>query len=165
MQSGDPASDDDTWLRPITNSNHLRDGGTRVHHGEFKKWFAAPDDRDKKWKLEISGRLLSLISSISEDAQLKVATQQERLRSKGKTVPSSICYIGVLQGEVSTLRRTANMRCDVIYEPTDDNAHANIVIYDKGPDQILTIVDSLARVLHLLDHSQVSSHPRLAARA
>jgi hypothetical protein len=169
VQSGDRASNDDTWLRPVTNTNHLRDGAKRVHHGEFKKWLGPPDDNNRPWKLELSGRLLSLVTSISADAYHKVAIQQANLLGQHKPIPSGLSYCGLLHSEVRNLRSLPDLDCDVIFEPTEepilDPAHANIVIYDKGPEQIMTVMASLVTALQLLPAAEVGSHPILGKRA
>ena len=162
MQAGDPATDNDVWLRPVTNSSHLKGGGSRIHHGELKKWLGPPDDAAKPWKLELSGRLLSLANSISADAKSKVDRQRQSLNDRGLDIPSSIQYCGVLYRKVADVRAIIEMTCDVIFEPTGiDPAHANIVVMDRGRDQILTVGDFFATFLTLVPAQQVASHPTL----
>lgn len=77
MLAGNPADGEDTWLRSVTNTKHLRKGGG-VHHAQFKKWLGPPDDVNAGWKLELSGRLLSLVNSIGADARMSVEAQKNK---------------------------------------------------------------------------------------
>jgi hypothetical protein len=147
----------------ITNETHIKRG--IVHHGEFKKWLGPPDDPQRPWKLELSGRLRSLVGSISQDADQKVKTQQAKLVAANRPVPSAIKYCGILYSAVEQIRETADLDCDVIYEPTEDTAHANIVIRDKGPSEILTVTDILLRRLKLLRETEVANDPMFSSCA
>jgi hypothetical protein len=163
LHAGDPADGADTWLRSVTNSTPARKG--RVHHAEFKKWLGPPDDAEAKWKLELSGQLLLLVKSISADAKKRVESQQNKLKAAGKPVPSSLVFSGVLHNKVDAIRRIAVIACDVIYDPQPDNdAHANIVIFDKGLDEILTVTDALMENLIWLLPAQISADPILSVR-
>lgn len=162
MHAGDQADGADIWLRSVTNSTHVRKG--RVHHAEFKKWLCPPDDAKAEWKLELSGQLLSLVKSISADAQKRVESQQNKLKAAGKPVPSALVFSGVLHSKVDAIRRIAVIACDVIYDPQpDDDAHANIVIFDKGPDEILTVTETLMENLTWLLPAQIGADPILSA--
>jgi hypothetical protein len=161
VNSGDPADSEDTWLRPITNETHIKRGA--VHHGEFKKWLGPPDDAQKPWKLEFSGRLRSLVGSISQDANQKVEAQKAKLRAANKPVPSAIKYCGILHSGVEHIREIADLDCDVIYEPTEDTAHANIVIKDKGAGEILTVTDILLRHIKFLRETEVANDPMFSS--
>jgi len=155
VEAGDAAEPDDVWLRPITNETHLK--RTKVHHGALKKWIGPPDDPAKPWKLEVSGRLRSLVDSISADAIRKVDAQKAKLIASSKKVPSALKYCGIIYSTVEDVRAIADFQGDVIFDPTvDDPAHANIVIRDKGPDEILTVTDVLIRNLTFLSADQVA---------
>jgi hypothetical protein len=157
VTSGDAAAPDDVWLRPITNETHLKP--TAVHHGALKKWIAPPDDPTKPWKLEVSGRLRSLVGSVSSDAIQKVESQKANLAAANKNIPSAIRYCGILYSTVEDVRAITDFNGDVIYEPTaDDTAHANIVIRDKGASEILTVTDVLIKKLILLKAEQVAQN-------
>lgn len=157
MNSGEPAASDDSWLRPITNETHIRHGA--VHHAQFKRWLASPRDPSRPWKLELSGRLCSLVTSVSEDADERVRQQQERLKASNKAVPSAIKYCGVLHAPADYIRQTNGLDCDVIYDPTkEDIAHAVIVIRDKGQDQILTVTEILLTRLQFLARDEISQN-------
>jgi hypothetical protein len=157
VNSGDPAAPDDIWLRAITNENHIRRTG--VHHAELKKWLGPPDDSTKPWKLELSGRLRSLVGSISKDALEKVAAQKAKLIASNKSVPSTIKYCGVVHSTVDGIKSIADFDGDVIYDPTEDLAHANIVVRDKGPNEILTVTDVLLKHLTFLMEPDVVNSP------
>ena len=162
MDAGDPADSADTWLRSVTNSTHVRKGW--VHHAEFKKWLGPPDDAKAKWKLELSGQLLSLVKSINADAQKRVESQQNKLKAAGKPVPSVLVFSGVLHNKVEAIRKIAVFACDVIYDPQpDDDAHANIVIFDKGPDEILTVTETLLENLLWVLPAAIGTDPTLSA--
>ena len=163
MNAGDTAAPDDVWLRPITNETHIKRSG--VHHGEFKKWIAPPDDPAKPWKLEISGRLRSMVGSISKDAMEKVATQKAKLLAANKKVPSAIKFCALLHSTVEDIRSITDFDGDVIYDPTEDLAHANIVVRDKGPSEILTVTDALSKHLTFLQVSDVAASPLFSSCA
>jgi hypothetical protein len=155
VNSGDAAAPDDVWLRAVTNEKHLKP--TAVHHGALKKWIAPPDDPTKPWKLEVSGRLRSLVGSVSSDARQKVESQKANLAAANKNIPSAIRYCGILYSTVEDIRAITDFNGDVIFEPTaDDAAHANIVIRDKGASEILTVTDVLMKKLILLKAEQVA---------
>jgi hypothetical protein len=163
MNAGDPAAPDDVWLRPITNETHLRRSG--VHHGELKKWVGPPDDPAKPWKLEISGRLRSMVSSISKDAIQKAEAQRAKLLAANKKVPSAIKYCGLLHSTADDIRSITEFDGDVIYDPTEDLAHANIVVRDKGPSEILTVTEALLKHLTFLQVSDVAQSPLFSSFA
>jgi hypothetical protein len=156
LNAGDPADDGDTWLRPVTNSKHLRRGGG-VHHAAFKKWLEPPDDPQAGWKLEVSGQLLSLIDNIVDEAQKRVTDQQEKFRAKGERVPSVLQFCGVLCENVARIGSLPLLNCDVIFDPKPkDFAHANLVVRDKGLDEILTVIDALLTSLTWVPKDQIA---------
>jgi hypothetical protein len=162
VNSGDPADDPDVWLRAVTNSNHIRRG--RVHHAEFKKWLAPPDDPKAGWKLEISGQLLSLVDNICNQAEERVEGQRKKLRAAGKAVPSCLIFCGVLYAKVDAIRKIRVLKCDVICDPQpEDGAHANVVVLDKGPDEILTVTDTLLETLAWVLAAQIGNDPKLSS--
>ncbi len=161
MKAGDPADDADTWLRAVTNSTHVRRGG--VHHAEFKKWLSPPDDPQAGWKLEISGQLLSLVGNIADRAEKRVEAQKDKLKSGGKPVPSALRFCGVLYANVAKVRSLSQLKCDVIYDPQpNDIAHANIVVLDKGPGEILTVTATLLESLIWVPNDEIGAHQVLS---
>lgn len=163
MNAGDAAASDDIWLRPVTNENHLK--RKAIHHGALKKWIAPPDDPLKPWKLEVSGRLLSKIGSISADAVHQVELQKANLIAAKKNVPSDLEYCGILHPTAESIRSIPDFDGDVIYDPTDDPAHANIVIKDKDKSEILTVTDVLIKNLIFLEPDQVAASAIFSACA
>jgi hypothetical protein len=162
LKAGDPADDADTWLRAVTNSTHIRRGG--VHHAEFKKWLSPPDDPQAGWKLEISGQLLSLVGNIADRAQKRVDEQKDKLKAKGKDVPSALQFCGVLHAKVAKVRSLLQLSCDVIYDPQpSDDAHANIVILDKGADEIMTVIDALLDCVAWVPKDQIGANQALSS--
>lgn len=160
MKAGEPADDADTWLRAVTNYSHVRQG--RIHHAEAKKWLSPPDDPQAKWKLEISGELLSLVDDIVGRARERVAAQQEKLKAAGKPVPSVLQFCGILHAKAKVIRSVTGLKCDVIYDPQpNSDAHANLVVLDKGPDDILTVVATLLDTLVWVPQDQVSADQTL----
>jgi hypothetical protein len=164
VEDGDPAAIEETWLRPVTNETHLVRRQS-VHHGSLKKWLGPPEDATKPWKLELSGRLLSLVETISGDAANKVESQRAKLAAAGKGIPSALQYCGILHSSVEAIRAITDFSADVIYEPNEDEAHANIVVRDKDASEILTVVDTLRRKLVFLDAEKVPQTPVFAAQA
>lgn len=164
MQSEAPATDDDIWLRAVTNANHVRKNG--VYRGQLKHWLAPPDDIQKPWKLELSGRLLSIIRSISQDAERRVSLQRDKLAQQGKSVPSDIKYCGIVHAKVGDIRGSSLCRFDVVPDQQpDDDAHANIIVIDKGADEILTVVEVLLEVLIWLSKDEVATHAAFSSKA
>ncbi len=163
MNAGDAAEPDDIWLRPVTNETHLK--GKMVHHGALKKWITPPDDPLKPWKLEFSGRLRSMITGISADAINKVESQKAKLIATKKKIPSALKYCGILHIPVESVRSIPEFNGDVIYDPTNDPAHANIVIKDKDVSDILTVTEVLIRNLVFLESSLVAANATFSARA
>ena len=48
--------------------------------------------------------------------------------------------------------------CDVIFDPQRDHqAHANIVVFDKGPDEILTVTNTLLENLTWVTPAQIAA--------
>jgi hypothetical protein len=162
LKSGDPADDADTWFRAVTNSTHVRRG--RVHHAEFKKWLSPPDDPQSGWKLEISGQLLSLIRNIADRAEKRVEEQKDKLKAAGKPVPSVLQFFGVLYAKAAKVRSLPQLKCDVIYDPQpNDIAHANIVVFDKGSDEILTVTAALLDNLTWVPKDQIGADQALSS--
>jgi hypothetical protein len=54
---------------------------------------------------------------------------------------------------------------DVIYDPTADTAHANIVVRDKGPTEILTVTEALLKHLTFLQVRDVAQSPLFSSCA
>jgi hypothetical protein len=132
--------------------------GEHVHHAQFKKWLSPPDDPQAGWKLEISGQLFSLVGNIVQEGERRVEYQKERLKAVGKSVPSVLQFCGVLCGNAAKLRSLPELKCDVIYDPKpNDNAHANIVVFDKGADEILTVTATLLEKLVWVPKDQVGA--------
>jgi hypothetical protein len=100
--------------------------------------------------------LRSLVDSISADAIQKVDAQKAKLIASNKKVPSALRYCGILYSTVEDVRAITEFQGDVIFEPTDDPAHANIVIRDKGPAEILTVTDVLIQKLTFLSVDQAA---------
>ncbi len=163
MNPGNAAAPEDIWLRPITNETHLK--RRSIHHGALKKWITPPDDPSKPWKLEVSGRLKSKIQSISLDAHQKVETQKSNLTAAGKNVPSALKYCGIVHSLVDAIRSIPDFDGDVVYDPNEDPAHANIVIRDLGLGEVLTVTDVLVRKLTFLDPNDVASSATFSACA
>jgi hypothetical protein len=158
------ANDEDVWLRAITNANHLRQG--KIHRSQLKHWLSPPDDKAKPWKLELSGRLLSLLQSISSDADRRLHAQKEKLARDGKAVPSDLRYCGIVHAEVLEIRGCTTCRFDVVPDQNDDDdAHTNIVVVDKGEDEILTVAEALADILKWLSPEKLGEHPVFSSKA
>jgi hypothetical protein len=160
---GDAADDADVWCRSVTNTSHVKKG--KVHHAEFKKWLSPPEDRWSTWKLELSGRLLSLVGSIAADANRRLELQKQRLEASGKPFPACFQYVGTLHAVVSKVRVCSTIDCDVLWRPNEDEAHANIVVYDKDENEILTVSDFLLDLLTWTPAADVPKQPALRAKA
>jgi hypothetical protein len=86
------------------------------------------------------------------------------LAAAGKNVPSSIEFAGILFALVENLCALISIKCEVIYDPNEDDAHANIVIYDKGLDEVLTVTDALLETLTFVRPSQLTAHAEFVDR-
>ncbi|MGH6642963.1 hypothetical protein [Hypericibacter sp.] len=164
LQTGEPAEGSDVWIRAVTNTTHVRK--TAIHHGQFKKWLGPPNEAGGSWKVELSGRLLSLVESISADANRRIGIQKDKLIADGKPVPSALQYCGVLYCIVDSVRQSTFASCDVLYDPQpDDTAHSNVVVRDKDMGEILTLIDEFLGMLTWVPNSSVQSNATLAPKA
>jgi hypothetical protein len=106
--------------------------------------------------------LLSLLDSIANRAEKRVDDQRKKLQAEGKSVPSSIQFWGILSANVATIRSILLLDCDVIYDPEpDDPAHANVVVRDKGPDEILTVTEAILASLDLIPRAKIDAYQAL----
>jgi hypothetical protein len=81
------------------------------------------------------------------------------------SVLSCLVFSGVLHSKVDAIRKIAVLACDAIYDPQpDDTAHANIVVFDKGPEEILTVTNTLLENLIWVTHTQIAGDPILAPK-
>jgi hypothetical protein len=65
----------------------------------------------------------------------------------------------VIHSTAGDIKSITDFDGDVIYDPTEDLAHANIVVRDKGPSEILTVTDVLLRHLTFLNEADVANNP------
>jgi hypothetical protein len=82
---------------------------------------------ERTWVLEASGRLLSLARSIRQDADERARKANEAIANANRRNRS---FRGIRSAQVATLRNGA--RLDVFSEPTEDPAHANIVVLSEA---------------------------------
>ena len=68
LSDGDPASDDDTWFRVITDEEYLRADG-RLKNRAFTGKAIAPPKGEREWQHELSGRLLSFALNVETEAK------------------------------------------------------------------------------------------------
>lgn len=154
LEAGESAEDSDTWFRMATMKDHVREN-KRIHHAMFKgrKAITAPESPSNTWKAEISGRLLSIADSICDHAEQRIneiKTEQE----KNNFSTSKTRFMGIAHSKVSNLREFPHAETNVIFEPVDDDdAHANLVFFDKEPSDFfpegkdLTLINSLIEQL------------------
>lgn len=147
LEAGKPARDEDTWFRYITNRRHLRRDG-KLNHAAFKG--RALVSSGQCW--ELSGRLLSLAGAI-EDVRKHGANHAEAIRSthiaQGRSGKEFV-FVGVLYSVVSAIR-SYRLTADVVYDPTEDLAHANVVFPEVRLDNELpaAFLDDLAEMFEV----------------
>jgi hypothetical protein len=113
----------------------------------------------------MSGQLLSIVNNIEQQAQRRVEAQKDKLRASGKNAPSALQFCGVLHAKVVKIRSLSQPKCDVIYDPKkpDDDAHANLVVRDKGLEEILTVTDALLECLIWVPKDQIGTDQALSS--
>ena len=111
LNPGDCAEPQNTWLRMITNPNYLKNDGT-IHHSAFRGKAISPPDANKAWALELSGALLSLVPDLLTYGQMQCGDR----------------FLGFMFQGVENLRNQ-ELATDVVFTPTSDEAHADLVAY------------------------------------
>src|SRR5262245_58082192 len=118
LRDGDPAELSDVWTRVLTNNGYWKKDGT-LHNSAFGgKAIAPPNEKNRPWAHELSGRLLSLIKNLEkESSEFCVAFKCE--------------FAGIMFQKVENLRsEVSGFRTDVIYTPKDaDIAHSDFVSF------------------------------------
>ena len=146
------AKSDDTWFRPITNSKDIKrrdDGRLRIHHSYFGR-FDGPTKESAPYKAELSGRLRSLAGTADEiRANGREHANRRRERMDGES--SSIVFAGIASATVKAIRNWSFVQSDVYHSPTgtglgreNDRAHADLVMVDKNPKDVVAFKDQLA---------------------
>lgn len=124
------------YLHPEGKTGHVK-------HSAFKhpRFFRSVENQ--KWKSELSGRLLSLTGNIVVEGEayveaIKQNQQQDHIKKKIK-------LIGKVAARVQNIRDQKDYPADVIYNPTEDNAHSNIVFFNQVPEECaeLTFFDNM----------------------
>jgi hypothetical protein len=80
-------------------------------------------------------------------------------------VPATVAGQHLERSTVGDIRAIADFDGDVIYEPTEDLAHANIVVKDKGLTEILTVTDVLLKHLKFLEVTEIAKSPLFSSCA
>lgn len=108
------ASDSDHWLHTVLAKGAVR-ADLKVQPGYLQKCFAIVDH--EPWQAEMSGQLLSLVADIAARPNKIVSEKQN----------PSLKFRCVLFGSTRHLRTDPNV--DVFHDATEDEAHANLVLY------------------------------------
>ena len=118
LADGDPAHSCDTWSRVITDRKYFLKEG-RLHNRAFTGRAIAPPKKERPWSHELSGRLLSLIINLHQEARLFCQQHNKP-------------FEGIMYKDVLSLRRTLEdgINSDVRYTPLDhDAAHSDFVAF------------------------------------
>src|SRR5437764_1230812 len=68
VESEQPAESTDVWMRVLTSPDYLKKSDGTVHNSAFGGKAIAPPTESRKWTLELSGRLLSLIKDVEAES-------------------------------------------------------------------------------------------------
>lgn len=112
LADGDPAEAWDTWLRVITDRKYVKSDGTLSNNAFSGKRVIASPAKPRPWSIELSGALLSMIDDLYSYGHSFCG-----VRFAG--------YMFQLAGKL----RNPDLATDVIYTPTADPAHADLVSY------------------------------------
>ncbi len=123
---GDPAEAWDTWLRVITDKKYLKSDGTLSNNAFSGKRVIAPPAKPRPWSIELSGALLSMIDDL-------------RAYGHGFCGDNFAGYMFQLVGKL----RNTDLATDVVYTPTADTAHADLVSYRLGIESKYALRDWL----------------------
>jgi hypothetical protein len=125
-------ADRDVWYRTITNQKHIKNNG-RLHHAALKAFIDPPVIKTVEWKSEISGRLRSLADDIRADGERRAALQRERSPQLSRYLQfCAVVFTHPAEVRIWTIDRT-----DVLFDPKkDDAAHANVVFFNKLPNDL-----------------------------
>ena len=145
VKAGEPAEVTDTWLRVLTDERYIKSDGT-VHNSAFGGRAIAQPQGSGEWTLELSGRLLSLVTDLDSESRAFCA---------GRT------FAGILYQTVENLRqngdgffRMTGCRTDVIFTPTADPAHADLVAYGPTEESKFLIRDWLQDFIQVVRAEQ-----------
>lgn len=145
LSDGDPASDDDTWFRVITDEEYLRADG-RLKNRAFTGKAIAPPKGEREWQHELSGRLLSFALNVETEAKEFCTSVQKD-------------FAGVMYSAVAALRfAIGKVTTDVRYTPLEsDKAHADFVSFKSTEEDLPAIRDKLQELVRALKPTQLGS--------
>jgi hypothetical protein len=153
LSDGDPADNDDTWFRVLTDKRYVYADG-RLHNKAFTgKAIARPKpEKNRDWTHEISGRLLSLVGDVGKEAN-EFCDAMTNATGRPKD------FSGIAHSVVSALRtQYGHVSIDVCYTPLDhDKAHADIAFYKSIDDDKEMLIDWLQTVLKAIRPDQLAA--------
>lgn len=126
LADGDPAEAWDTWLRVITDRKYLKSDGTLSNNAFSGKRVIAPPAKPRPWSIELSGALLSIIDDLTS-------------YGRGFCGDRFAGYMFQLAGRL----RNPDLATDVVYTPTADPAHADLVSYRLSTESKYALRDWL----------------------
>ena len=138
LTDGSPVPGDECWYTVLTNSRHITKDGT-VHAQALMGRRIAPSTGGRAWSHEMSGRLVSLagdLAAVEADAQARVQDAQASYAASNGKPASNINFVGIACAKADDLRTVFNgqFSTDVMYTPTADTAHSDIVIFNATTD-------------------------------
>ena len=155
-------ADDDCWFRPITSRDNIRqpeegNGVYKLHHSAVAR-FDLPDAGIGQYKAELSGRIRSRAGTIEQIVSNGEALAKNRAEKSSSLNPSTkIEFVGVATSKVSEIRVWKFSNCDVVetskgegFGVEDDRAHADLVLIDKNPADVVHIKKEIASALKLI---------------
>jgi hypothetical protein len=162
-----PAPDGECWYRLLTNEDHVTTDGT-VHYQALKGRAFQPPREQKPWSHELSGRLASLVTNITADAEAAMERIRHAYIRRGQPIPGKIRFSGVACAVASELRLViAGIPIDVVYSPlTDDDAHSNVVTYQTASNDVLDPVRHwLMQTLRVIEPQDIEEQIASCGRA
>ncbi len=161
-QDSNKASNDDCWFRPITSRDNIRqtesgNGTYKLHHSAVAK-FELPDAGIGEYKAELSGRIRSRAGTVEQIVSNGEELATNRAEKSSSLNPSTkIEFVGVATSKVSEIRAWKFSNCDVVetskgegFGVEDDRAHADLVLIDNNPADVVHIKKEIASALKVI---------------
>jgi hypothetical protein len=145
------------WYRAVTNTKHIKSNGS-LHHAALKSFLGPPETNTVPWRSELSGRLASVDPDYQKDGDERAALQ----RAGSRDLAHRLQFCGVMYASVGSIREWKFGRVDALFHPTDrDKAHANIVFFDRDPDDLkdLKVLNALLEQISFSSTSALDSIP------
>src|ERR1035437_7214331 len=100
----DPVPDGNCWFRVLINKKYVTDDGTLAYHAlQGPGAFSEPDDVNKTWTQELSGRIVS-IAGTEADITAEATKRVANIRQRQKKPSKHLVFAGVASGHTHELR-------------------------------------------------------------